>query len=161
MRLSFGAALLAFSPAVLGWRLTMYSQKDCNDYDGDFSYYVLKGTGKMTYCVGLGAEAWEIPEGVTCGYYTQNGAVGPEDCHGQMKEALSFKVGRGTAQFWAEFDTDDWQRIDVRCSGRFGGFPRAGNDGSDFRASTECRNTYYHNDGDKIELTAKGFMAWD
>lgn len=38
MRLSSGAALLAFAPAVLGWRMTLYSQEDCNDHDGDFSY---------------------------------------------------------------------------------------------------------------------------
>lgn len=37
MRLSSGAALLAFAPAVLGWKITLYSEEDCNDAD-DFSY---------------------------------------------------------------------------------------------------------------------------
>ncbi|KAM6524548.1 hypothetical protein FALCPG4_010157 [Fusarium falciforme] len=158
----YGAALLAFAPAVLGWKITLYSQEDCNDYDGDFSYYVIRGSGSMPYCAGVAAESWEIPEGVTCHYYTQNGALGPEDCNGQMKESLSFKVGRGTAKFWVDFDTDDNQRIDGRCNGQLTHFPRASNNGMDFHASTECRNTYWHDPIDgKNQFHIGGYMAWD
>jgi hypothetical protein len=116
----------------------------------------------MSYCVGLAAEPWEIPEGVTCSYYTQNGAVGPEDCNGQMKEALSFRVGRGNAEFYQEFDTDNAQRIDARCDNRLWGFPRASNDGAYFAASTECRNTYYHEQFNvKNQFKVGGYLAWD
>lgn len=116
----------------------------------------------MTYCAGLAAEPHEMPEGVICSYYSQKGAVGPEDCNGQMKEALSFKIGRGNAQFWEEFDTDDYQAIEKRCRQRLINFPRASDGGKDFHASTECRNTYYHEILDeKIQSKVGGYLAWD
>lgn len=38
MRLSLGAALLALAPTVLGWKITLYDQADCNDHGDNFSY---------------------------------------------------------------------------------------------------------------------------
>jgi hypothetical protein len=38
MRLSLGAALLALAPTVLGWKITLYDQEDCNDHGDNFSY---------------------------------------------------------------------------------------------------------------------------
>lgn len=114
----------------------------------------------MPYCIGVAAEAWEIPEGVTCSYYTQNGAVGPEDCNGQMTEALLFKVIRGVAKFWQDFDTNDDQRIDARCGRLMRGFPLTTNN-QDFYQTDGCRNTYYHDWGKKKQFHVGGYMAWD
>ncbi|KAM6505534.1 hypothetical protein FSOLCH5_013710 [Fusarium solani] len=161
MCLSLGAALLALAPTVLGWKITLYDQEDCNDHGDNFSYYVVTGEGDMDYCVGLAATPDEVPSNVHCSYFTDKGRVGPLPCDGQFRAGHSVRVFRGEAEFYEQFDRSDNQPIYHRCYVRLQNIPGAVGETGFVPQSSECHNIYVKYDGGKIEAEVGGYRVWE